>query len=251
MNEKENDVIEKNKILSRNFNNSMVASGLSEEHIAKNWLAEDGDVNSEKTKKDIDRAIQVAKKIRENKSNDYGILEFDNVKQLRTEVNDFLTKLAPEILSTIEDSNGENPVVSVSDMNNIFGANYTLKTSSVEMKMWVGVNVDRVFVIYFVKDSSAKRSEEVYKFTFGGAESIGYNIHYEPVIHPKTKENITSIWCTWPKIQNSQDLGTGLLSNPSKKLFIIQDIAMMTQSFIRASERSHIDICSIANPEPM
>ena len=53
MNEKENDVIEKNKILSRNFNNSMVASGLSEEHITKNWLAEDGDVNSEKTKKDI------------------------------------------------------------------------------------------------------------------------------------------------------------------------------------------------------
>lgn len=174
-----------------------------------------------------------------------------NIDILKNKTEQFLTLHAPKIFRRIEDNNGENPEISVSKPNNIFGVNYSLKTSEAQMKMWLGVNVDRVIVIYFAKGLSAEEAKEIYKYTFGGAETVGYSINYEAVMLPKTNEEIISIWCTWPKIQNADNLATDLLNHPEKKLFIIQDIAMMTQSFLRTSQRANINICTVGNPEPL
>jgi hypothetical protein len=172
-----------------------------------------------------------------------------NVLQSKTEI--FLEKQAPAILSKIEDSLGENPKVTASKPNNIFGANYTLSTSTTTAKIWLGVNIDRIIVIYFLKGIKKADAMQTFSYTFGGAESVGYKVNFEEAIIGDTSEEILSIWCTWPKIQNSDNLATELLNHPEKKLFILQDIAMMTQSFLRTAQRNKINICTITDPGPL
>lgn len=174
-----------------------------------------------------------------------------NIIVLRNKTNLFLTKQAPKIFELIEDSNKENPKITVSAPNNIFGANYLLETPTIKMKMWMGINVDRVIVIYFLKDIDQENAKRIYGYTFGGAESVGYNVNFEEATVPDSGEKVLSVWCTWPKIQSSENLATDLLNHPEKKLFIIQDIAMMTQSFIRTSQRSQINICTTTDPGPL
>lgn len=174
-----------------------------------------------------------------------------NIDILREKTNAFLTVQAPKIFATIEDSQRDCPTVTVSPLNNIFGANFTLETPSVKTKLWLGINVDRVIVIYFIKGLSVEQARDIYAYTFGGAETVGYNVNYEQAEIANSGEQVLSIWCTWPKIQNSDNLATELLNHPEKKLFIIQDIAMMTQSFIRTSQRAGVDIFPDADPEPL
>lgn len=174
-----------------------------------------------------------------------------NIDILKTKTDQFLTQHAPKVLKRIEDNDGDNPEIDISAPNNIFGVNYILKTSGAQMKMWLGLNVDRVIVIYFIKGISVEEAKNIYKYTFGGAETVGYNINYETTMLPKNNEEIISIWCTWPKIQNADNLATDLLNHPEKKLFIIQDIAMMTQSFMRTSQRAKVNIFTDGNPGPL
>lgn len=174
-----------------------------------------------------------------------------NIDILKTKTDQFLTQHAPKVLRRIEDNDGDNPEIDISAPNNIFGVNYILKTSGAQMKMWLGLNVDRVIVIYFIKGISVEEAKNIYKYTFGGAETVGYNINYETTMLPKNNEEIISIWCTWPKIQNADNLATDLLNHPEKKLFIIQDIAMMTQSFMRTSQRAKVNIFTDGNPGPL
>ena len=176
----------------------------------------------------------------------------ENIEYLKDKTNLFLKHQLPKVLEKIEDSEGEKVTTSTSQPNNIFGINYELITENTKIKMWAGINVDRVIISYFVKSTKPlEEIKEIFKYTFGGAETVGYKINYEEATTITHNEKILSIWCTWPAINDSSQLATELLSNPEKKLFIIQDIAMMTQSFLRTAERQKINAYPDSSPGPL
>lgn len=176
----------------------------------------------------------------------------ENIEYLKEKTNLFLQTQLPKVLNKIEDSTGKTIETTTSKINNIFGANYELKTANTQIKMWVGINVDRVIISYFIERTiSTERIKDIFKYTFGGAESVGYKVNFEEAKTISHNEEVLSIWCTWPTISDSSQLATDLLSNPEKKLFIIQDIAMMTQSFLRTAERQDINAYPASDPGPL
>lgn len=175
-----------------------------------------------------------------------------NLQFLINKTESLLRVQLPKMLGRVEDSAGNKAEVTVSEINNIFGANYVLKTPNTQMKMWVGFNVDRIIIAYFIPNiAHTPPVKDIFQYTFGGAESVGYKVNFEEATSLDSGEDVLSIWCTWPAIQDSSQLSTELLSNPEKKLFIIQDIAMMTQSFIRTAERNAVPLQTQCDPGPL
>jgi hypothetical protein len=127
----------------------------------------------------------------------------------------------------------------------IYGASYDLHLETFKMRMWVGINVKRLGVIYFSKVKSAddtQRLKDIFKFTFGGAETVGYTTNFEYVV--LDGEPIVSIWST-AVAENA------ILGNPSEQLFWVQDVAMMTQSLARTALRNDINLYTSAEPGPL
>jgi len=127
----------------------------------------------------------------------------------------------------------------------IYGANYVISLGDFSMKLWVGINVKRLSLIYFVKvdgSSAVEKLKEDFQFTFGGAEKVGYatNFEYAEV----ESERLVSIW-TNVFAENA------ILGNPAEQLFWVQDMAMMTQSVARTAARCGWNICSNADPAPL
>lgn len=132
----------------------------------------------------------------------------------------------------------------------IFGSVFTLTSYSHTLRVWIGLNVNRIFVIYWVEKSeniSLKEIESIFRFTFGGAEKLGYAINYEEAsipFHDRSPREIISIWST-VKVDDSEFLAT-----PSSRRFWAQDIAMMTESFWRTALRNKIRL-SQERPAPL
>jgi len=128
----------------------------------------------------------------------------------------------------------------------IFGHLFLLESDKLSLRVWVGLNVRRLFVIYYVGHSGetgfSKRVEEIFRFSFGGAQSVGYKAHFEDAV--VDGEAILSIWLTAPT-------DADLLTNPSEKLFWAQDIAMMTESYIRTALRNDLKINTRCLPGPL
>ena len=128
----------------------------------------------------------------------------------------------------------------------VFGHLFVLESAALNVRIWIGLNVHRLFVIYFIsRDGSQNftaRAQEIFKFTFGGAERVGFVPHYEEA--EVDGEPILSIWLT-------ASTASDLLTNPSEKLFWSQDIAMMTESFIRTALRNRLNLMTVGNPAPL
>lgn len=127
----------------------------------------------------------------------------------------------------------------------IFGANYEIRLDGFKMRMWIGINVKRLSVIYFVNAADASAVElikEKFHFTFAGAAKLGYdtNFQYAEI----DDERFVSIWSTVMADKV-------ILGNPSEQLFWIQDVAMMTQSFIRTAVRERLDAYTSIEPGPL
>ncbi|MFZ5565661.1 MAG: hypothetical protein ACOY95_01510 [Pseudomonadota bacterium] len=141
-------------------------------------------------------------------------------------------------------------LVEIENSVDIFGSVFTLKSYSHTLRVWIGLNVNRIFVIYWVENSEAmslREIEGIFKFTFGGAEKLGYGINYEEASIPfqdGTHREIISIWST-VKVDDSEFLAT-----PSSRRFWAQDIAMMTESFWRTALRNNIQL-SQERPAPL
>lgn len=127
----------------------------------------------------------------------------------------------------------------------IFGANYELWLENFRMRMWIGINVKRLSVIYFVKassDADEAELEKKFRFTFGGAAKLGYETNYQYV--EIDGERLVSIWSTVMADKV-------ILGNPAEQLFWIQDVAMMTQSFIRTAVRERLELYTTTEPGPL
>lgn len=127
----------------------------------------------------------------------------------------------------------------------IYGINYELSLDEFRMKMWVGINVRRLSVIYFVgaRDASdVDRFVDYFKFTFGGAQKVGYSTNHEFAIIEE--EPVVSIWST-------VFAEHAVLGNPAEQLFWVQDIAMMTQSVARTAVRNKLTLNTRADPAPL
>lgn len=127
----------------------------------------------------------------------------------------------------------------------IYGACYDLHLDTFKMRMWVGINVKRLGVIYFAKVAGVEdiqRLKDIFKFTFSGAETVGYTIHFEYVV--LDGEPIVSMWST-AVAENA------VLGNPAEQLFWVQDVAMMTQSLARTALRNDVSLHTSAEPGPL
>lgn len=127
----------------------------------------------------------------------------------------------------------------------IYGSNYEIKLGHFKMRMWVGINVKRLGVIYFAKVHGPEALEdlkEAFKFTFGGAEKVGYHTNFEYAL--LDGEHVVSMWST-------AEAEHAILGNPSEQLFWVQDVAMMTQSIARTGIRNSIDLYTNAEPGPL
>ncbi len=127
----------------------------------------------------------------------------------------------------------------------IYGSNYEIQLGHFKMRMWVGINVKRLGVIYFVKVNGPDELEnlkEAFKFTFDGAEKVGYHTNFEYA--SLDGEHVVSMWST-AVAENA------ILGNPAEQLFWVQDVAMMTQSIARTGIRRGINLYSTAEPGPL
>lgn len=166
---------------------------------------------------------------------------------LKEKTDHFLDHMVPDALQAVSPSyemRQHGCIVSKLGHSDIFGAAYELESQSHRLKLWVGLNVSRLIVIYWVsgKPCDVELLQSIFHFTFGGAQKVGYTTFFEPATSP-AGEPIISIWSSIPQPSN-------LLLQPSERLFWLQDIAMMTQSFWRTALRTGV-ATSAEEPSPL
>jgi hypothetical protein len=173
-----------------------------------------------------------------------------DILQQKTEI--FLDKLLPSVLEKVSPSyqlrHAGSQVLKLG-RSDIFGAAYELTCQRNKIKLWVGLNVSRIIVVYWVnapemtsgKDAK-NHLEDVFQFTFGGAQKVGFSTNFESFTSP----NGAQLYSIWSSIKLEQNL----LLQPSERLFWMQDIAMMTESFWRTAIRNNIVIAA-EEPSPL
>lgn len=160
-----------------------------------------------------------------------------NIGNLRARADNFLSVILPEALAriTLDDETAEPITVVRNDRRDIFGYDYMLYCGGEKViRLWCGLNVHRLIVIYRMQASGrtvaarVKKLQEVFAFSLGGAESVNYKVSFEPL---PGDESTISVWLT---VATEKDL----LTDPALKLFWSQDIAMMTESLLRTARRN-------------
>lgn len=174
----------------------------------------------------------------------------DSINALDKKADQFLKKVIPASLEKITAPNlglGRLRVVT-GGSRDVFGYNYILHDAEgFQLKIWIGLNVRRIFVIYFVSGegpTTVADLQRIFRFTFGGAESVGFKANFEEGV--VEDERIVSIWLT-------ADATERLLTSPMDKLFWSQDVAMMTQSFLRTALRNKdlVNLATTCDPAPL
>lgn len=174
----------------------------------------------------------------------------DSLRGLDRKADRFLKTVVPAALRkvTAPGTSAERLRVEIVGSKDIFGYNYVLHgADGFRFKIWIGLNVHRLFVIYYVggndPDAVAKL-QQIFRFTFGGAETVGFNTNYEQ--GTVGGEKIVSIWMT-------TETSERFLTNPMDKMFWSHDIAMMTQSFLRTALRNpeSVQLLTSTDPAPL
>lgn len=171
-----------------------------------------------------------------------------NTDALQQRTGQFLATHLPAVLARATpsyDLRATTTQVRLLGRNDIFGAGYELENNGERMMLWAGLNVSRLIVIYWIaaRDGmTAERAQQTFRYTFGGAAKVGFDVFFEDARTPGG-EPIVSIWATVKASEN-------LLTVPAERLFWIQDIAMMTESFWRTALRNGVAL-SRAEPSPL
>jgi hypothetical protein len=113
--------------------------------------------------------------------------------------------------------------------------------------IWIGANFKRLFFITRL-NVDVEKAKEVFRFTFGGAEAVGWHMNYEPV-----GDGEVSIWatrlCDEPLVLENDKQEEHVALTKSGAFWAI-DIGMMVQSMIRTAQRNQIKPSPIL-PEPL
>lgn len=166
-----------------------------------------------------------------------------------------LTRLLPECFNRITDTQGSRVRTFVGAPSGVVGRSFDLHTEHTRVRLWVGVNVHRVIVAYFCElpeqekeDAFRNRLLEVFGPTIGGAMAVGYT---EPTIQFESIEGyrFASLWLTWNLADKAGN--EDFLTHAPTQLFFAQDIALMTQSFLRTAQRQGIRLATRIEPMPL
>lgn len=131
----------------------------------------------------------------------------------------------------------------------LLGRTYTMGSRAGVLPFWCGVNVKRLFFIAY-NACPPEQAEEIFKFCFGGAESVGWSVNYE-----KVKGGV-SIWATryvdesLSQTKVGED-GSEAFSLSDAGLFWATDIAMMAQSWVRTCQRHSVKRIFGSDPAPL
>lgn len=174
------------------------------------------------------------------------------VDALQRQSDRVLTRLLPDCLRRVADHGGAQASVRVGEPSGIVGRAYELDTAHARLRMWIGLNVHRVIVAYFCElpfpddpQRSLEYMREKFAGTISGARAVGYgepNFQLEEI----DGHRFASVWLTW----NLEDREDFLTHTPSQ-LFFAQDIALMTQSFLRTGQRHGIVLATPFEPMPL
>jgi len=165
-----------------------------------------------------------------------------SVREYQQRTRHFLLEFLPAELGRISaPDGGALRVRSVEGIIDIFGARYVLSDASRDVaRVWIGLNVDRLIVIYFVDIEDQARVQDAFAESLAGAQDVDYD---EP--HYQAVDGYTSVWITKRKgLEN-------LLVSPQKQLFLAQDVAMMTQSMVRSAARAGLSLVASKAPGPI
>jgi hypothetical protein len=163
-----------------------------------------------------------------------------------------LTRLLPDSFARITDTQGVPLVVEVGAGSGIVGRAYALQSPNTRLRLWVGLNVHRAIVAYFCElpdgeadDAFRSRLRRIFENTINGARAVGYD---EPNIQIEQIDGyrFASIWLTW-NLEGKEDF----LTHPPTQLFFAQDVALMTQSFLRTAQRHGIRMATPIEPMPL
>lgn len=171
-----------------------------------------------------------------------------NIATLEARAEAFLADILPRALAriTLDEDDGTQATtpltVARGERRDIFGHDYAIGSSDGPlMRLWLGVNVSRIIVIYRFVDPVASRPmdafvaalHQVFRFSFAGAEAVGYDPpHVEPLAGVA---RTVSVWLT-------ASVQPDFLTDPAAKLFWSQDVAMMCESILRTARRHRDDV---------
>ncbi|MFN7294478.1 MAG: hypothetical protein ACK5TT_07060 [Lysobacteraceae bacterium] len=165
-----------------------------------------------------------------------------SVATLRDKTKRWLLVYLPQYLGKITgEGEAKTRISAVRGVRDIFGAQYEISmdgeagAGNAVLRCWVGLNVNRLIVIYWTDAPPSTALKEACGPTFSGARNVGWGEVVYQLAHVDGKA-VTSIWTTW-MIE-----GDGFLKSPEKQLFVAQDIAMMTQSILRSAIRSNVSL---------
>lgn len=140
----------------------------------------------------------------------------------------------------------------------IFGQAYRLNFGDTKAAVWVGVNVHKVWVIFFIdkhfdperfpKGCCSESLSSIFEGTLGGAKATGYSVSVEDVVAATEQgesRELLSVWST------NMDTNPHMMSDAHRRLFWANDIAMMTYSFLYTACRNDVPVCHDPEPRPI
>lgn len=182
-------------------------------------------------------------------------------ESLQVRADRVMTKLLPQCFERITDTQGNRVRVYVGSPSGVVGRAYDLHTDNTRLRLWVGLNVHRVIVAYFCElpdqisgDEFCTRLLSVFGPTLGGAEAVGYS---KPTVQLESIDGyrFASLWLTWnladQQAGRSHPGGEDFLTHGPIQLFLAQDIALMTQSFLRTAQRQGLKLVTAIEPMPL
>jgi hypothetical protein len=131
-----------------------------------------------------------------------------------------------ETCSRIVAVSGERVTVSSKEAGSILdGRMFMVRTEHGDFPFWIGINGPRLFFIAYIADIDEERAKSVFRFCFGGAEKVGWQVNYQEI------DGGVSLWAT---CMTSAALPLTLNG------FWGRDIALMVQAWIHTCEREQI-----------
>ena len=167
-----------------------------------------------------------------------------------------LARTLERLLGKLVCMDGSNANIAASKTNYVVGGyTYIVELPGKRYAFWFGINGHRLFYITYVAIEQAA-AKAAFKFCIGGAGKVGWEFNFEPT----GQEGILAIWGSCMTDQNKPlaTLSESVRVNGAPRVEVtdhgrywMTDVAMMTQSFVRTSERLNFVCPNSILPAPL